>query len=339
MIGIRADANEIIATGHVMRCIAIAQQLKQLKQEFVFIVADQFTTKFLSKRGYNSICLNTSWENKDSEIEVIVKCIKDNAIEKLIVDSYQVTRFYLENLQKHTKVIYIDDLNKFEYPVDMLINYALIVDGNKYKYLNKNVLQLLGGEYTPLREEFQNNKIKIKNSVLNVLITTGGSDHLCIIEKLVKKIIDAKIYRNIKFHIVVGAFFYNVKELEELTEKNKNIILYQHITNMAEIMVLCDVAISAGGTTLAELSSCGLPTICFAVADNQLDGVQMYANREIMISVGDIRKNIVQSINEILEWLAKLMKDKALREKLSQKEKECIDGNGAKRIAEKVVDL
>ncbi len=339
MIGIRADANETIATGHVMRCIAIAQQLKQLKQEFVFITADQFTTNFLSEKGYKSICLNTSWNEKDSEIDLIIKCIKDNNIKKLIVDSYEVTKLYLSNLKKHTKVIYIDDLYKFDYPVDMLINYALNIDENRYKYLNKEVLLLLGSGYTPLREEFQDSKIEIKDIVSNVLITTGGSDNLRIIEKIVKEIINKEIYSEMKFHIIVGAFFYNLEELKTLAKKNKNIVLYQHVTNMAEIMKVCDVAISAGGTTLAELSACGLPTICFAVADNQLDGMQMYANREIMITVGDIRKNIDQSINHILELLVKLMKNKELREKLYEKEKECIDGNGARRIAEKVVDL
>ena len=41
-IGIRVDANEIVATGHVMRCLAIAEELRKIGQELLFISADDF---------------------------------------------------------------------------------------------------------------------------------------------------------------------------------------------------------------------------------------------------------------------------------------------------------
>lgn len=340
MIGIRTDANEIIATGHVMRCIAIAQQLEKLNQEFIFIASDSYTTNFIVGKGYECICINTKWNDKDNEIDKIKECIINNNISKLIIDSYEVTKLYLESLKEYTKVIYIDDLYKFEYPVDVLINYGLNVDTKKYNYQsNRNISFLLGRKYTPLRMEFQNQAIKIRQNVTDVLITTGGSDNLCVVEKIIKRIIDTKEYNSIRFHIVVGRFFRNIEMLDVLAENNKKIILHKNVQNMSKLMKKCDVAISAGGTTLAELCACGLPTICFAIADNQLSGIEIYGNEEIMISIGDIRDNIDESINNIFIALERLMKNKQMREKIVSKGKAFIDGNGARRIAEKVINL
>ena len=299
MIGIRTDANEIIATGHVMRCIAIAQQLKKLNQEFIFIASDSYTTNYIVRKGYECICINTKWNDKDNEIGKIKECIIDNNISKLIIDSYEVTKLYLESLKEYTKVIYIDDLYKFEYPVDVLINYSLNVDIKKYNYQsNRDILFLLGRKYTPLRMEFQNQALKIRQNVTDVLITTGGSDNLCVIEKIIKRIIDEKDYLSIRFHIVVGRFFRNIEMLDALAENNEKIILHKNVQNMSKLMLKCDVAISAGGTTLAELCACGLPTICFAIADNQLSGSEIYGDEGVMISIGDIRDNIDESINK-----------------------------------------
>lgn len=57
MIGIRVDANSIISTGHVMRCIAIEQGLEVLGEKCVFLVSDITTSDFLKTKGYESICL------------------------------------------------------------------------------------------------------------------------------------------------------------------------------------------------------------------------------------------------------------------------------------------
>lgn len=340
MIGIRADANKIISTGHIMRCIAIAQQLDKLNQKFVFIVADSFAANFLFEKGYDCICLNTNWKDKDSETEKIVKCIIRNNIKKLIIDSYEITQRYLENLKKHVKIIYIDDLNKFQYPVDVLVNYGINVNYKMYSYYsNQNILFLLGTKYTPLRKEFQNKIIKIRKNVTDIFVTTGGSDNLGVVERILSKIITKDDYSKIRFHVIMGSFFLNQEKLKLMVRNNINIILYSNVKNMADIMLKCDIAISAGGTTLAELCACGLPTICFAIADNQIRGIELFCNEKIMISVGDIRDNINESIESIFLALEKLMGNMILREQLSNKGKSCIDGNGAKIIAMQVVNL
>jgi len=342
MLGIRADANGIIASGHVMRCIAIAEQIEKSGGSVIFITADYFSEELLNQRGFKHVCLESDWQNKILELDALNSVIREYCITALLVDSYQVTKEYLQTLHKLVKVAYIDDLYMFEYPVDMIINYAMDADQSAYESYRDHFVQLLiGPKYTPLRKEFQNIKFQVNTEVKNVMITTGGSDNYHIILRIVKKIANLNKWNHFCFHIIVGGFFSceDVTSLENLCVNHENIILHKNIKNMAEIMEKCDLGVSAGGTTLAEICACGLPSICFAIADNQLDGVRSYGKYGIMACVGDIRQNLDAGIEAIFVQIELLKNSYDIRMQYSNQCSKFIDGRGAKRIAEQLLQL
>ena len=47
MIGFRVDANEQIATGHLMRCMAIAKGFQRRGEDVVFFLAEEKETERL----------------------------------------------------------------------------------------------------------------------------------------------------------------------------------------------------------------------------------------------------------------------------------------------------
>ncbi len=294
MIGIRADANGKIASGHIMRCIAIAEQIENSGESVIFITADHFPDALLDEKGFRHICLNSDWRDKFSETEALSACIRDWNINILLIDSYEVTRAYMEALHRQVKIAYIDDLYMFEYSADMVINYAIDADQMSYAGYNGSVQFLLGSRYTPLRKEFRDNRIQSSHEVKNVMITTGGSDTYHMTLKLASEIIKRNSCKDLCFHIVAGGFFapQDITDLEAICSEHQNIVLHKNVKNMAEIMNQCELAVSAGGTTLAELCACGIPVICFAIADNQLGSVTGYGNHEVMVSLGDIRDNL-----------------------------------------------
>jgi len=342
MIGIRADANGIIASGHIMRCIAIAEQIKNRGESVIFIVADHFPDTLLDEKGYKHICLESDWQEKDLELNTLSEFIKEWNITILLVDSYEVTNNYLETLHKLVKIAYVDDIYLFEYSVDLLINYA--IEANESTYLdhgNASRCWLLGPKYTPLRKEFQSSKIKINLNVKNLMITTGGSDNYHITLRLINRVITMNFSEATYFHVIIGGFFEvaDVTALENICNDHKNIILHKNVQNMAEIMIHCDIAVSAGGTTLAELCSCGIPTICFAIADNQRNGVDSYGKYGIMSSMGDVRKDINVGVNNIIDRIELLKNNQNIRMQYSQKSRALIDGRGAGRIADRILQL
>lgn len=339
MIGIRVDANDTIAMGHLMRCMSIARQLN--RNDVIFIVSDECAKDILDKNEFSSICMDNDYTHKEDELDELIDIIKDNNIDRLLIDSYEITLKYFEDIGKYTRIIYIDDINKFKYPVDVIINYTYNADMSlydKWNYNDKSVEFYLGSKYVPLRSEFAEDRIDIKNKVESIFITTGGTDNYSIVLKLLERMKLGK-FDNIKKNIVIGNFYKDRDILDEIANADNTISVYQNIPNICEIMRKSDVAISAGGTTLAELCACGLPTICFAMADNQLSGTRAYSSDGVMLYAGDIRENTDAIVDNIIEQIEYLDNNYNIRAEMGYSAKKIIDGKGAERIAKSIIEL
>lgn len=337
MIFIRADANAVIATGHIMRCMVIAAWLVKLGEQVTFLVADEFSVDMLDENGFSYIVLDTDWRTMESELPVLRKIIQNFESSILFVDSYQVTEAYFKELSTITKVIYLDDRNAFRCDVFGLINYSHYYHDFKYEetYADSGVRLWLGCGFIPLRDEFCHMEEKdIHDAVQNIMITTGGTDNFNVSEQILKTM--AVRFADIKFHLVIGRFYKNRDKLRELASGMKNVILYENISKMSTLMKNCDVAISSGGTTLYELCACGVPTICFSMADNQVPGVKAMAEQGIMLSAGDVRDAEELFGVRVLEHFGRLQ-DKGQRLAYSRKMQKLVDGKGAERIADMVL--
>lgn len=336
MIGIRVDANETIATGHFFRCMAIAKCLRNKGENIVFISSDEFIEKRVIAEDFEFICLKNNYKEKDDEAEMLIKLIKEKEIDTLLLDSYEVTEIYMEKLNKEVKLIYIDDMNMFKYPADVIVNYTYNTDLSLYKDRNyaEKVIFGLGSKYIPLREEFSKSSIEIKENVENIFITTGGIDNYNVVLELVKNL-SVDEFKNIKKYIVVGRFYNRYEELKKL--ENKYLEIYQNISDIHNVMKKCDIAITAGGTTVAELCALGIPVIAFSMADNQLEGTKAYDKDGIITYAGDIRDDKSEVIKNILEKIKMFIENYDMRKNMSIKAKNIIDGQGAERIAELII--
>lgn len=176
---IRVDSNENIGIGHLMRCLAIADTMRSLGEKVIFIIADHCCENKIHALGFETICLESQWDSLESEIDKLRALIRNRSIESLVIDSYFVTKFYLERIRELTRVIYIDDLNAMIYPVDLLINYNIYADElnypQRYHDAGLNTEFALGCTYAPLRREFLNLERVTKPKISRVLITSGGT--------------------------------------------------------------------------------------------------------------------------------------------------------------------
>lgn len=334
MIFIRADANETIATGHIMRCMSIARAIQNMGQDVKFLVADNNGKSLVAEKEFSYIVLKSKWNDLDGEILSIKELIQKEKPEWLLIDSYYVTENYFNELRSLVKIAYIDDLNMFPYNCDMLINYSIYSEDFLYKNLNTQLV--LGSQYVPLREEFSSLSEKvILDKIQDVLVLTGGADICHFAINFVNEIINSKRkeIKNIRFHIVCGRYNQDEDLLKKISNENKNIILYTYIKNLITLMQKVDIAISAGGSTLYELCACGTPTITYSFANNQLGNVEKFHKKELMYYSGDIRK--IYQYDRLFELIMKYEKNIEMRRKNSLKLQQIVDGNGANRIAEK----
>ena len=111
MLFIRTDGNAEIGTGHIMRCLSIADAVKKRGGAATFVIADDSMESMLSERGYDVVCLHSDWDNMEAEIDKMVSLIETHSVNKLLIDGYFVTSEYLRKLRELTHVIYMDDLD------------------------------------------------------------------------------------------------------------------------------------------------------------------------------------------------------------------------------------
>ena len=338
MVFIRADANEQIGSGHVMRCLAIAKELLNIGEEVLFITADNKGDILIQQGGFESICMHSDWTDMESELKDLRNCIVRYKPRLLLIDSYYVTKEYFEKLHGLSALAYIDDLNSACWKVDLLINYNIFAMALDYSsYRARKTKLLLGPRYVPLRKEFQNlvfceNRDKVKN----IFVSAGGSDPERVTEKFLEYICGEKEFENIDFHFVVGALNPRLESIKNKARTVKNVLLHINERHMGDLMQSCDIAVAAAGTTLYELCACGVPTITYTLADNQLVAAEEFNKQEIMINVGDCRGNL-QLFEILKQVLQKMINHAEMRKKISQRMRQCVDGKGVRRLVEELL--
>ena len=333
MIGFRVDANEQIATGHLMRCIAIAEACRRQGEKCLFLLAENKETERLKEHNLPFYILNTCWNDLESELPMLQQILQKERITKLVVDSYQVTEIYLRSLNEQVPVLYVDDLELHTYDVNAVLHYSEWQEDYAYreKYLLKNTKVLSGMQYVPLRDEFspdEQGKIREKS----ILITTGGTDPFNITGTLLQRLKKQEELREYAFHVIVGSMNQHEAELKLMEEKDTRIFLHKNVKNMSYFMKTCRFAVSAGGTTLFELCACGIPTVCFSFADNQQRFVNELDKKHIMISAGDARTE-KDFVGKICDSLMLYHKNEEMALSYAKRMQALVDGRGTERIA------
>lgn len=371
VIYIRTDGNSKIATGHLVRCLCIAQALESLGKPVCFLVSDNDSFSLLKDlaasifHGYTfsfdvKILETACYDNLELEIEELKTLITENSalchskentpiknaqyIKPVIfIDSYFVTQNYLNSLHEFAKVAYMDDLRAFDYNVDLVVNYDVIPPTmeTEYKQAYKNSgITLLGAKYTPLRSQFQNQQITLRDQIKNILITTGGSDPYNFAVTVADYLLS--VTPDMELHIVVGKLFKDTSSLKELANQHSSLHLHYNVSDMASLMKQCDYAVSAAGTTLYELCALGIPAISISMADNQIPMAETFANADALPYAGDIRiqtEEMNTILSKISDHLISLCEDSSKGQIQHQKMRQLVDGNGAIKIAKELCRL
>ena len=336
---IRADGNERIGSGHIMRTKSIAAQLKGLGAKVLYALADE-RGKRLINNEFQSVILSSNYECLDDEINTLSSVIKEQEIKLILLDSYFVTPKYFKELKKLAKVAYIDDLDAFAYECEALINYGAFFDKNEYK-ARQNLAKkhFLGSEFAPLRAQFRSTQKSSKNTQKKqVLLTTGNTDLLGIMPRLLEAFLSDESLKNLEFLAISGAFNEHENKLLALSAKHKNIKVLKNPENMAQIMAEADFVLSAGGSTLYELASLAKAVICFSIAANQ-NNIKSWAEAGAMLYAGDAKADSHSVVARSVNLLKSLLNDENLAKTLGQKAHFFVDGKGAIRLAKELLSL
>lgn len=258
--------------GHITRCISLYDEIEKNGLKPIFIInGDDKVSDVLKNREY------------------IIDNWYDNASKYLISRPYSIIDSYLssagtyECIYKNSrKCLYIDDNNRMNYPQGIIVNPSIY--GYKLDYsMSDSQEYLLGSQYIILRKPFQQKTDRqIKNEVKNILIVIGGSDIRNLTPEILS-ILCTKEFENIGKHVVVGSGLSNANEMAKI-KKLGNVYIHYNLDalEMHDLMLLCDIAITAAGQTVYELISTQLPFVCIKIIDNQTNNINGLLEQDII---------------------------------------------------------
>lgn len=334
MIWIRADANETIGSGHVMRCLSIADALKRQGQQVCFLTADENAAGLLEARGQAFRVLHTDYRRMEGELEALEELLAGGGF--FLADSYFVTAAYLDRVRERLPVGYLDDMCRRDLAADLLIDYNIFAEARLYEGC-KAAEFLLGPEYAPLRAEFAGNACETRDRASRVLITTGGGDRYNLAGQLLEKALAHPGTACLEYHVVSGAYNVHLAELKALERRHGNLRIYSNVSDMCGLMRDSDIAVTAGGSTMYELSALGVPMVCFSFVDNQERIVEGFVERGLVGFGGNYLLQGEAMAAEAAEAIALLAGDRELRQTYSRRLRAVVDGRGAMRIARRIV--
>lgn len=348
---IRADATTQIGTGHVMRCIALAQVWQNRGGRITFLSnceSDALRRRIIDE-GFDFIPIKKSHPDPlDLTITLEnLSTMSNQALPNkwLIIDGYHFTPAY----QKAVKdsgyyILVVDDYNHLPYyHADILLNQNIHAKKNKYS-CDTDTVQLLGCKYALLRREFLKYKDwqRVPPEKANkILVTLGGADPDNITLKVVRSLLRMEL-EELKVNIVLGPSNPNTEVLEREIEKARKsglasmeAMLLLRQGNMPELMATADLAISAGGSTCWELCFLGKPFLVIIAAENQRDISLGLDQAGVAICLGWHHEVTERQIHDHLK---SLINDISLRREMSKNGQELVDGKGPLRVLQALAD-
>lgn len=314
-----------IGFGHIVRCVSLCDAFEEngIIPEIIIhgdeTVAGMLKGKTHSVRNWRQ---EKQWLSSLTDTDVVV------------IDSYLADRGVYEAISKSVRVpVYIDDNKRMDYPDGIVINGGINAERLNYPE-NDDVEYLLGCQYIPLRKAFRDVPAKeIRENVAAIMVTFGGDDVRNLTLKVLEMLI--KEYPGLSRQIVIGNGCRNVERIEAVADNDTRLHYHPDAETMRNIMLASDIAISAAGQTLYELARVGVPAIAVAVAENQLNNVEGWKKEGFIEYAGwweDGR--MLDNIHKAI----KRLEDKGRRKNMSKTGRSLVDGKGAKRIVDHLMN-
>ncbi len=320
----RCDASKQIGTGHVVRCLTLANELRKNGWTCAFSVSAETlqVVPMLSDSGFETM-------EPDSQAD---------KYDLAIFDHYFLDASSEEKMRLHANyVLVIDDLANRRHDCDILVDQTYGRSPSDYKSLTPEPAHLLTGtQYALLRDQFAKarpaaleRRAKEKGAIRNLFVLISGTDP----DNVTLKVLSAlESFGGLSVDLVLGHIAAERMNIQKLIA-GRNIKWHRDVRDMAGMMSAADLAIGAGGTASWERCCLGLPTINIIIADNQElisrnleeDGAICNLGWHTGITPGDI----AACVNDLIQNPDKIVA-------MSEKAATICDGLGAGRVVEEI---
>ncbi|MBN2564006.1 MAG: UDP-2,4-diacetamido-2,4,6-trideoxy-beta-L-altropyranose hydrolase [Phycisphaerae bacterium] len=339
---IRADASASVGTGHVMRCLALAQAWQAGGGRVVLASAKcpEGLSQRIEASGVSFVSLESAHPDA-ADLESTLALQKQHDSRWLVVDGYHFDLVFQRAIRSAGfRLMVIDDYAHLSaYEADILLNQNIGADKLIYA-VNREAIRLLGPRYALLRPEFLSARSLervVPEQAGNILVTMGGSDHPNVTARVLRAIRSLD-FPGLTARIVVGPASPHRVELECLAAEPGavRVDLLHDVRDMPGLMAWADLAVTAGGSTCWELAFRGVPMLVAVLAENQRAIAAGLEEKSAGINLGEERSLHPEDIAGHIQSLAA---DAARRRRMSAAGRALVDGRGTARVVGKMLEL
>jgi UDP-2,4-diacetamido-2,4,6-trideoxy-beta-L-altropyranose hydrolase len=288
----RVDSSVSIGTGHVMRCLVLANALKRSGAQALFVARDlpgHIGAQAVAA-GHELALLPAAGEDAGQTLAALRA---RGAWDWLVVDHYGLDEAWEHQLRRVARRVFVvDDLADRRHDCDLLLDAGTYASpGQRYAGLVPDgSVTLLGPKYALLRPEFVEARFRARprdGRVARLLVSFGGTDPTRQTASALEGIRLAEP-RPAAIDVVVGSSNPDAAGIARLCAQLPGAKLHVQPSNMGELMEAADLCIGAGGLAAWERCAIGLPSVVTMVAGNQRAALQYLAERGCVWLAGNL---------------------------------------------------
>jgi len=315
-----------LGLGHIFRSLNLSEFLKNHK---LFFLVEDFggVKQIFSKRKIQNVTFLKKNLTVDNDIFQTTNFVIKNKIDIVIVDKYNISTTYLRKLKKIVKVVYISDLTKINFPVDLVIN-GFIGFPNSIIHNSYNTKCLVGPKFMILNDIFSK---KLPTKKFDLLVTFGGYDEKNISTLVMKELVKQDF--NLKVKIILGPSSLLHKIIQQKNYSNNSLIILPSVKNMHEHISTTKYGLCSGGMTTYEFVSQKIPFAIISQVKHQLKTAKIWEKKGYAKNLGMINSRTPKKIQKFL------MEISSQKNKFSSPKLSLIDARAGKRILQEIEHL
>ena len=309
-VAFRADASLAIGTGHVMRCLVLADALKARGAQTAFVSRGlhEALARALDAAGHRLLALPNADASPSNargaaarapqfewarDAESTCAQLADGAPwDWLVADHYGIDARWEEAARRCASHVWvIDDLADRRHACDVLLDQNIHAQPQA-RYANlvpPHCRLLLGARHALLRNDILEARRRARTRdgrVQRLLVFYGGTDagnQTALALEAARRALPSTV----QVDVVAGAGNPNLAALRAQCAAMPNAHLHVQTPRMAELMEGADLALGAGGVAALERCAVGLPSIVTITAPNQRGGMQQLARHGAIVLAGE----------------------------------------------------
>jgi UDP-2,4-diacetamido-2,4,6-trideoxy-beta-L-altropyranose hydrolase len=355
-VAIRVDSGAHIGSGHLMRCLTLAGELRQRGAQVSFVsrehdghLIDQVEdAAYIVHRLPGPASASTPAADRLDWLGVAqrqdagetVRALGGQRYDWLVVDHYGIDAEWEKSVRTNAeRVMVIDDLADRLHDSDLLLNQNYLSTTSAHRYVNRvpeHCRCMLGPRYALLQPIYRQLRQVLPardGSVRRILVFFGAHDATRSIVAVLHAL-QRPEFAGIAIDAVPGSDPETAAVLRSVARNHPNVMIHERLPSLAGLIARADLGIGAGGATTWERACLGLPSVVATTADNQVEIARALAADGFIIFVGS---STMRSSEMWQSSLAEVLGDREQLIRLGRRARGLTDGYGASRVARAMI--